>query len=68
MLAAAGQSYTEQNIAQALRATLPHNLAPTKRFGHVADESEDLTEETDATLEQRVEDEELDSVGSEFRD
>ena len=66
MLAAAGPSYTEQNVAQALRDTFPHNLAPTKKFGHVVDESEDLIEETDATLEQGVGDEELDNVLSEF--
>ena len=62
MLAAAGQSCNEQTIAQALRATFPHNLAATKEFVHVLDGCEELTEETDVAVEPVVEDEELDDV------
>ena len=66
VLAAAAQSYNEQGIAQALRATFPHDLATTKVFLHVVDESEDPTEGTDATVEPGLEDGELDKVVSEF--
>ena len=37
VLAAAGQSYTERNVAQALRSTFPVNLGVTKEFVHVMD-------------------------------
>ena len=37
---------TEQNISQALRATIPHNLATTKEFVHAVQESETLTDST----------------------
>ena len=35
VLAAAGQSYTDGNVAQALRSTFPINLGVTKEFVHV---------------------------------
>ena len=38
VLAAAEQSYTERNVAQALRSTLPINLGVTKEFVHVMDD------------------------------
>ena len=38
VLAAAGQSYTERNVAQALRSTFPINLGVTKEFVHVMDD------------------------------
>ena len=66
VVAAAGQSHAQQNNAFALRATSPHNVATTKEFVHVLDESEELTEETDVSVEPGAEDEELDDVVSEF--
>ena len=38
VLAAAGQPYTERNVAQALRYTFPINLGVTKEFLHVMDD------------------------------
>ena len=38
VLAAAGQSYTERNVAQALRSTFPINLGVTEEFVHVMDD------------------------------
>ena len=35
VLAGAGQSYTERNIAQVLRSTFPINLGVIKEFVHV---------------------------------
>ena len=66
VLAAADRSYKEHSIAQALRATSPHNLATTKEFVQVVDESEGLTEGTDATVEPGLEGEELQNVVSEL--
>ena len=37
VLAAAGQSYTERNVTQALRSTFLVNLGVTKEFVHVMD-------------------------------
>ena len=36
--AAAGQSYTERNVAQGLRSSFPINLGVTKEFVHVMDD------------------------------
>ena len=63
-LAAAGRSYNEHSIAQALRATSPHNLATPKEIVQVVDESEGLTEGTDDTVEPGLEGEELQNVVS----
>ena len=41
VLAAAGQSYTERNVAQALRSTFPINLGVTKEFVHVMDDCDE---------------------------
>ena len=41
VLAAAGQSYTERNVAQALRSTFPVNLGVTKEFVHVMDDCDE---------------------------
>ena len=41
VLAAAGQSYTEPNVAQALRSTFPINLGVTKEFVHVMDDGDE---------------------------
>ena len=41
VLAAAGQSYTERNVAQALRSTFPNNLGVTKEFAHVMDDCDE---------------------------
>ena len=41
VLAAAGQSYTERNVAQALRSTFPVNLGVTKKFVHVMDDCDE---------------------------
>ena len=41
VLAAAGQSYTERNVAQALRSTFPVNLGVTKEFVHVMGDSDE---------------------------
>ena len=41
VLAAAGQSYTERNVAQALRSTFPTNLGVTKEFVHVMDDCDE---------------------------
>ena len=38
VLAAAGQSYTERNVAQTLRSTFPVNLGVAKEFVHVMDD------------------------------
>ena len=57
VLAAAGKSYVEHSIAQALRATFPHNLATTKEFVHVVDESDGPPEGTNATAEPLLDDE-----------
>ena len=64
VLASADRSYKEHSIAQALRATSPHNLATTKEFVQVVDESEG--EGTDATVEPGLEGEELQNVVSEL--
>ena len=40
-LAAAGQSYTERNVAQALRSTFPVNLGVAKEFAHVMDDCDE---------------------------
>ena len=42
VLAAAGQSYTERNVAQALRSTFPIILGVTKEFVHVMDDCDEL--------------------------
>ena len=39
--AAAGQSFTEQNVAQALRSTFPINWGVTKDFFHVMDDCDE---------------------------
>ena len=49
VLAAAGQSYVEKNLAQALRPSCPHSLASTKEFVHLIDEPDDW-QEGDKTL------------------
>ena len=41
VLAAAGQSYTERNVAQALPSTFPINLGVTKEFAHVMDDCDE---------------------------
>ena len=41
VLAAAGQSYTERNVAQALRSTFPINLGVTWEFLHVMDDCDE---------------------------
>ena len=41
VVAAAGQSYTERNVAQALRSTFPVNLGVTKEFVHVMDDCDE---------------------------
>ena len=41
VLAAAGQSYTERNVAQAVRSTFPVNLGVTKEFVHVMDDCDE---------------------------
>ena len=41
VLAAAGQSYTERSVAQALRSTFPVNLGVTKEFVHVMDDCDE---------------------------
>ena len=41
VLAAAGQSYTERNISQALLSTFPINLSVTKEFVHVMDDCDE---------------------------
>ena len=41
VLVAAGQSYTERNVAQALRSTFPINLGVTKEFVHVMDDCDE---------------------------
>ena len=41
VLAAARQSYTERNVAQALRSTFPINLGVTKEFVHVMDDCDE---------------------------
>ena len=41
VLAAAGQSYTERNVAQALRSIFPVNLGVTKEFVHVMDDCDE---------------------------
>ena len=41
VLAAAGQSYTERNVAQALRCTFPVILGGTKEFVHVMDDCDE---------------------------
>ena len=41
VLAAAGQSYTERNVAQAPRSTFPINLGVTKEFVHVMDDCDE---------------------------
>ena len=41
VLAAAGQSFTERNVAQALRSTFPINLGVTKEFVHVMDDCDE---------------------------
>ena len=41
VLAAAGQSYTERNVAQALRSTFPINLGVIKEFVHVMDDCDE---------------------------
>ena len=41
VLAAAGQSYTERNVAEALRSTCPINLGVTKEFVHVMDDCDE---------------------------
>ena len=41
VLAAAGQSYTNRNVAQALRSTFPVNLGVTKEFVHVMDDCDE---------------------------
>ena len=41
VLAAAGQSYTERNVAQALRFTFPINLGVTKELVHVMDDCDE---------------------------
>ena len=41
VLAAARQSYTERNVAQALRSTFPVNLGVTKEFVHVMDDCDE---------------------------
>ena len=41
ILAAAGQSYKERNVAQALRSTFPINLGVTKEFAHVMDDCDE---------------------------
>ena len=41
VLAAAGQSYAERNVAQALRSTLPIQLGVTKEFVHVTDDCDE---------------------------
>ena len=45
VLAAAGQSYTERNVARALRSTFPINLGVTKEFVHVMDDCDEPLEE-----------------------
>ena len=41
VLAAAGQPYTERNVAQALHSTFPVNLGVTKEFVHVMDDCDE---------------------------
>ena len=41
VLAAAGQSYTERNVAQALRSTFPIILGVIKEFVHVMDDCDE---------------------------
>ena len=41
VLAAARQSYTERNVAQALRSTFPINLGVTKEFVHIMDDCDE---------------------------
>ena len=41
VLAAAGQSYTKRNVAQALRSTFLINLGVTKEFVHVMDDCDE---------------------------
>ena len=64
VLAAAGRSYNEHSVDQALPATSPHSLVTPKDIVQVVDESEGLTEGTDDTVETGLEGEELQNVVS----
>ena len=67
VLAAAGQSFVEKNISQALRSTLPPSMASAKEFVHLTDEQCDWQEgEETWAMSTGQDEEEIDALVTEL--
>ena len=66
VLAAAGQSYKERNVAQALRSTFPINLGVTKKFVHVMDDCDEPLMLLDEQSTSEVDSGEIDALITNF--
>ena len=66
VLAAAGQSYMERNVAQALRSTCPVNLGVTKEFVHVMDDCDEPVMPLEEHSTSEVDSAEIDALITNF--
>ena len=66
VLAAAGQSYTERNVAQALRSTFTVNLGVTKEFVHVMDDCDEPVMPLEEQSTSEVDSAEIDALITNF--